>query len=357
MFRKYREYCLTIWKNNFSINKLILIFIVLLLIFGFIFMHRSVSQRVVVAVREAAFAPVSPTVSVIGNIIAEQGVDVSSKVNGIIKNIYFQSGQIVKKGDLLVSFENDDIKAMLDQSVAKLSLAKQDYDRYIMLVKKGSVSHSDFDKAASEFAADQAQVNYQNALFNQTYIRAPFDGKVGIRNINLGQYISPGQALVNLQAVAPLYVDFNIPEQYANQVKENSQVNLTNDGVSGVIATGKVVALGSSLNLETRTLPVRALIENNSAEKLSPGMYVQVNLVLSKSNNSILIPQSAIVYSPIGEYVYKSDKHKVQQVKVEIGDRVGDDVVILSGLNKGDKIVCAGQIKIHPGIITKEVPY
>lgn len=353
-----RKYCLTLLENSKRYRSIFIVILALFfLLFGFKLTHHATPAGVVVAVKEARRAPISPTISVIGNIIAEQGVDVSAKVNGIIRQIYFHSGQVVKKGDLLVALENDDIKALLDQSVAKLNLAKQNYDRYDALVKKGGISHSEFDKVASEFTTDQTQVNYETALLNQTYIRAPFDGKVGIRNINIGQYVSPGFALVNLQAVAPLYVDFNIPEQYVNQVTENLPVNLTLDGASQSIAQGNVVAMGSSLNLETRTLQVRALINTTSTEKLSPGMYVLVNLALVKSSDVILIPQSAIVYSPMGDYVYKSVQHKAQQVIVTLGERIGDDVVVLSGLKQGDNIICAGQIKIHPGVITQEVPY
>lgn len=330
--------------------------IIIYFLWGYFHSTKEESPSVVVAVAVAKNTKFHPSFTALGDVVSDQGVDVSSKSGGMVSKIYFQSGQLVKKGDLLVELENSDLKAQLAVSKARLNLSQAEYERYKVLVKSSGVSHSDFDKRRSEMQVNQAQVDYETASLEQTQIRAPFDGKLGIRKINLGQYISPGQVFVNLQALFPLYVDFNVPEAYISELHEEANVTFKEEN-SPHSLTGKVVAVGSQVDLQTRTLAIRALIENTHNVKVMPGMYVQVQLALGKEVSSIEVPQSAISYGPLGEYVYTVLNHEAHQKKITTGDHVGDKVMVLQGLTAGELVVCAGQNKLHPGVNVNTTPY
>jgi membrane fusion protein (multidrug efflux system) len=341
-------------------KKKLFITVFLILITGFFTFkspHSQNEEAVVVAVKQVRSAIVSPTVSVIGTISAEQGVDVSARINGIISGIYFQSGQDIKKGDLLVSLENDELKAKVDQSIEKLKLARQNYDRNKKLNASGVISHSDFDKLTETFAEDKLEVDYETAMLNQTYIRAPFDGKVSIQNINQGQYISAGQLLVNIQNLSSLFVNFDLSEQYINKVELGSLVQVIDDSDEKNIVNAKIVAIGSKADTDTRTLPIRAQLEVNRAQKIFPGMYREAKVSLTNKAKVILVPQTAVVYDQLGNSVYRVSNHHPEQVKVMLGEQIGDEVEILKGLSETDTVVCAGQIKLHPGVVVNEVPY
>ncbi len=341
-------------------KKKLLLLIPLILISGYFAtksLHHKNEETVIVAVKQARSAIVSPTVSVIGTITAEQGVDVSARTNGIISGIYFQSGQAIKKGDLLVSLENDELKAKVNQSIEKLKLAQQDYDRNRKLNGSGVISHADFDKLTETLAEDKLEVDYETALLNQTYIRAPFDGKVSIQNINQGQYISAGQLLVNIQNLSSLFVNFELSEQYVSKIELGSQVQVIDDSDEKNSVNAKIVAIGSKVDTDTRTLPIRAQLENNRAQKIFPGMYREAKVSLSNKAKVIFIPQTAIVYDQLGNSVYRVSNHHPEQVRVTVGEQIGDEVEILKGLNETDTVVCAGQIKLHPGVVVSEVPY
>lgn len=336
------------------------VFFILILLAGYIFTQSRVvfpERNVVVAVSKVKSALISSSLSTVGTITAEQGVEVSSKISGTVNKIYFQSGQLVHKGDLLVSLENEDSRAQLDESMAKLNLLKQDFSRYSMLYTKGNISAGEYDKKVSELASAQSQSEYETALFNQTLIRAPFDGKVGICKVNIGQFIQSGLPLVRLETLSELYVNFNISQQYINQLKEGAQVRLYDDSFGSAIITGKVIALGSQVDLDTRSLPVRAIINNTSTLKLLPGMYVQIALTLSDPKPTLFVPQTAIMYGPLGESVYRINNKKFTQVKVKTGERREGDISLLEGLSLGDEVVCAGQMKLHPGVRLKTVPF
>lgn len=320
--------------------------------------HVTAKQtETVVAVSSARIASITPHVHLIGTIVSSNGINISAERNGKVQQIFLQSGQSVKKGDLLLSLENDEYKSKLNQSIAKLRLARSDYDRYSILLKKQGVSPAEYDKVASQLASAQAEVEYQTSQHNQTLIRAPFDGRAGILKVNSGQYITSGQALVSLQALSPLYVDFSVPELYLPHLGAGSIIQLKIDTPQTILVNGKVTALGSAVDVETRTLSVRAVLEEVTHFTLYPGMSVEVKLILSKPNNEIIVPQTAIAYGPIGEYVFKVNKNHVQQIKVTTGEAVNDDIVVLQGLHQGDQVVCAGQIKLRPGAFVKTVPY
>lgn len=332
----------------------VLVFVIALGIVLF-YRYQNKPQFVLVASTTVKKAPFTSSVHALGSVVAEQGVGVSAKISGIISDIHFQAGQTVKKGDLLFSLENGEAKAKLEQSLAQLNLAKLDFDRYELLFKSKTTSQSEYDKFLSQYNSMKAQADYETALVNQTYIRAPFDGKVGVTKVSLGQYISPGQALVNLQSVSPLYVDFNISEAYSQKIHIGARVLIKGENMPKLIQ-GQVVAFEPSIDVETRTLAIRAKLEDEKS-LLLPGMAVEVDLMLNKPENHLWIPQAAITYGAEGEYVYKVHQHQIEKVKVLTGAQQGLDILVLQGLNAGDEVVCAGQIKLHPGVLVNTQAY
>jgi len=347
------------------LNKWIYYFIgifVILVALVIIYLHYS-SQAVIptrtptVAVSKVRKIDYVPQLNVIGTLVAQKGVNVSSKVSGIVKEIYFHSGQEVKRGQLLVALDNNDIKASLAQNEAKYSLAMQNYLRYKALLKDNGISQSTFDNYVSQLKETEAAVNYEKALLSDTLIRAPFDGRLGIREINPGEFISAGQSLINLQASNTLYVDFSVPEKYVNMIAVGTPISVSTITLPGQLIKGHVTALNAQVELDTRSLPSRAILILPHSGKLYPGMYVQVAVEIGSHIEGLIVPQSAIAYSPLGEFVYEVVNNHAEQRMVTTAENIGNNVVVTKGLELSSVIVSAGQIKLHQGMLVKTVPF
>jgi membrane fusion protein, multidrug efflux system len=296
--------------------------------------------------------------NLIGTATAIQGVTVSADLPGTVDKINFQSGQTVHLGDILVELDTRQERAQLAAAEADRDLAVINYNRQQQLVKEGVIARTEYDNASAQQKSTEAKVGEIKATIDRKVIRAPFTGILGLRQVNLGQYLAAGEAIVSLQALNPIYVNFGVPQQTTSQVKIGGLLKITSDDLPGVQFQGRVTAVDSVVDQTTRNIQVQATLTNPGG-KLRPGMFVQVDLSLGQPRKVIELPASAINYAPYGDSVYvvadmkdtKSGKTykgvRQQFVKVE-GSR-GDQVAVVSGLNPGDEVVSSGVFKLRNG--------
>lgn len=297
------------------------------------------------------------TLSVIGTAAAIQGMTVSADLPGTIDKIHFESGQWVKEGDILVELDTRQERAQLANLEAQRDLAKVNYDRAQQLVKAGVISRSDYDSATAQQKATEAQVGDIRAAIARKTIRAPFSGSLGIRQVSLGQYLAAGQAIVSLQSLSPIYVNFGVPQQETPKVIPGHVLRVTNGDLPGMAFTGRIIALDSVINEQTRNIQVQAIVTNKD-NKLRPGMFVQVELPLGQPRQVIPLPASAINYAPYGDSVFVVSEMKdakgntyrgVRQQVIKVEGSRGDQVAITSGINPGDEIVSSGVFRLRNG--------
>jgi membrane fusion protein (multidrug efflux system) len=297
------------------------------------------------------------TLDVIGTTAAIQGVTVSADLPGTVAKINFESGQSVRAGDVLVELDTREERAQLAAAESDRDLAKINYDRDQQLVKEGVVARMQSDTSSAQQKSTDAKVGEIKATIERKTIHAPFSGVLGIRQINLGQYLAAGAAIVSLQALNPIYVNFGVPQQQSPLVRSGRILQLTSDDVPGVAFKGRVSAIDSVVNEATRNLQVQATLPNPGG-KLRPGMFVQVQLGLGSSQSVIPLPASAINYAPYGDSVFvvtdlKDPKGKsyrgVRQQFVKVQGSRGDQVGVISGVNPGEEIVSSGVFKLRNG--------
>ena len=299
----------------------------------------------------------SSSMNVIGSVEAVQGVTVAADLPGTVAKILFDSGKSVHEGDVLVELDTRQERAQLASLEAQRDLAKVNYDRYQELSRQGVISRQEYDKASADQRQSDANVAEIKATIQRKTIRAPFSGILGIRKINLGEYLAAGGPIVSLQALNPIYVDFGVPQQNAGQIQVGRTIRVTREALAGKVFSGRITALDSVIDENTRNIQVQATLPNPGS-KLRPGMFVQVDLNLGASQPAITLPASAISYAPYGDSVFvvtdlkdpKGNSYKgVRQQFVKVGPSRGDQVAILSGLNPGDEVVSSGVFKLRNG--------
>ena len=297
------------------------------------------------------------TLSVVGTMAPVHGVTVSADLPGTVDTITFDSGQFVHEGEVLVQLDTRQERAQLAAVEAQRDLAKINYDRMQQLVNEGVISRMEYDKSTAEQRQTEANVGEIKATIQRKTIRAPFSGILGIRQVNLGQYMSAGTAIVSLQALNPIYANFNVPQQVMSQMRPGQNVKISTDGASGHEYTGRVNALESTVDESTRNVQVQATLANPE-NKLRPGMFVQVEVGVGAQRSLFPLPASAINYAAFGDSVYivtdlKGPDGKtyrgVRQQFVKIAGARGDQVGIVSGLNQGDEVVTSGAFKLRNG--------
>jgi len=297
------------------------------------------------------------TLSVIGTAAAIQGVTVGADLPGTIDKIHFESGQWVHEGDILVELDTRQERAQLANLEAQRDLARINYDRAQELVKSGVISRSDYDNATAQQKATEAQVGDIKAAIARKTIRAPFSGVLGIRQVSLGQYLAAGQAIVSLQSLNPIYVNFGVPQQDTPKVAPGRVLRVSSDDFPGIEFSARIIALDSVINEQTRNIQVQAIL-TNKGNKLRPGMFVQVQLPLGQAREVVPLPASAINYAPYGDSVFvvtdmkdpKGNAYRgVRQQVVRVEGSRGDQVAVVSGVNPGDEVVSSGVFKLRNG--------
>lgn len=299
-----------------------------------------------------------PTLDAVGSVVAVQGVTVSAEVAGTVQRIAFESGATVRAGEVLVELDDDVEQAQLRSASASADLARLNLERARNLRPRNLVSQSDLDSAEAQAKQANAQVDNIRAVIAKKTIRAPFTGRLGIRLINLGQFLDGGAAIVSLQALEPVYVDFALPQQELARLRVSMVVRVTSDAAPGQIFEGKLSVISPEVDALTRNVRLRATLDNR-AGRLQPGMYVSVAAVLPTAEQVLMIPATAVLYAPYGDSVFvieekKDDKTgdigKVAVQKfVRLGQSRGDFVVVESGLTAGEIVVSTGVFKLRNG--------
>ncbi|HXH42109.1 MAG TPA: efflux RND transporter periplasmic adaptor subunit [Thermoanaerobaculia bacterium] len=296
------------------------------------------------------------TVKAIGTVAAVQGVMVSADLPGVVDQIAFKSGQSVRKGDVLVVLDAKQERAQLASAEAARDLARRDVERQRGLLKAGIVPQATYDTSAAQIKQADASVAELHATIERKVIHAPFDGVLGIREVNLGQYLAGGAPIVSLQSFRPAYVNFSVPQQEMSRLTVGSDVEVTPDTGGGPEA-GKVTAFDSVIDEATRNGRVQATFANR-AGKLHPGMFVEARFARGAQTMAITLPVSSISYAPFGDSVFIVDDVKgpdgktyrgVRQQFVKLGDTRGDQVAVLTGVKTGEEVVTSGVFKLRPG--------
>jgi membrane fusion protein, multidrug efflux system len=311
-----------------------------------------------VATATAAYQEWQPQLEGVGSLRAMKGADLSLQVAGIVDEIDFESGEDVKEGALLLRLQADDDIAKLHSLQATAALARITYDRDLRQFKAQAVSQQTLDTDLQNLKSAEAQVAEQQATVDYKFLRAPFAGRLGIRQADLGQYLAAGTTIVTLQALDPIFVDFYLPQQALDQVKVGQQVTAKVDTYPEQNFPGEISAINPKVDTTTRNVQIRATLRNPD-RKLLPGMYATISIAAGAPQRHITLPQAAITYNPYGNTVYiVGDKGKAangqpnlvaRQSFVTTGPVRGDQVAVLSGVKEGDVVVTAGQIKLHNG--------
>lgn len=295
------------------------------------------------------------TLGAIGTVTAAQGVVVSADLPGIVAAIEFDSGKRVRAGDVLVRLDTKQENAQLAAAEAQQRLAHVNLERMKVLQAEKVAAQAEFDQAEAEDMQADARVNEIRATIERKTIRAPFSGILGIRQVNLGQYVNPGQAIVPLQSLDPVYVDFSVPQQEMRDVRVGAELDITVEGVPGVAARGRITAINSVVDASTRNINVQATFPNRD-EKLRPGMFVEARVIVGESRPVIALPASAIAYTPYGDFVFIVENMQgpngqtyrgVRQQFVKLGSARGDQVAVLEGIKVGEEVATSGVFKLR----------
>jgi len=301
----------------------------------------------------------APTLSAVGSISAVQGAVVSAELGGVVSQVAFESGSSAKKGDLLVQLDASAEEAQLHSAEADLELARADLERSRGLAARKVISKADLDAGESKFQQKQGTVDQWHSMITKKTVRAPFDGQLGIRQVNVGQMINAGQQVVPLTSLDPVFADFALPQQNLAGLSQGLEARVTTDAVPGRVFTGKLTAMNSMVDVATRNVTLQATLENPD-HALRPGMFAKVEVVLPEKHKTLVIPGSAVSYAPFGDSVFVIEKKKdpktgkesqtIRQQFVRVGEARGDFVSITTGLKAGDTVVGTGVFKLRNGM-------
>lgn len=296
------------------------------------------------------------TLEAIGSVAAVQGVTVAADLPGLVDRIAIDSGRTVRAGEVLVELDTRQEKAQLAAAIAQRDLSRLNLDRARGLTDQGVVSQADYDRASAEQKQAEARVGEIQAAIARKIIRAPFAGMLGIRQVNLGQYLAGGDPVVPLQSLDPIFVNFTVPQQEVGRLRIGGEVRVAVEGTKAPF-TGRITAVNSVVDEATRNVQVQATFANPQG-RLRPGMFVETKLLLGGSREVVTLPASAIAYAPYGDSVFVVDQLQgpkgetyrgARQQVVKLGGALGDQVAVLSGLEAGAEVVSSGVFKLRNG--------
>ena len=321
------------------------------------YMAAGGTTEVTVSTIKAVIEEWQPEISAVGSLRAVRGVDIASEVTGIVQTVNIKSGGNVKTGQTLLQLNADSDIAQLQTLSAARDLAERVYERNKKQFIAQAVSKASLEADTADLKAKQAQVTQQEALLRKKTISAPFSGRLGICSVNPGQYLNPGDKIVTLQSIDSIYADFYLPQQELSRIASGQTVVAVTDTYPDKKFKGRLSAINSKVDSQTRNIQIEAVIANPKHELL-PGMYATVKIEAGKRNRYLTIPRTAVTFNTYGEAVYvvenvKDDKGKarkgVKQVFVTVGASRGDQVAIIKGIKDGDIVVTSGQLKLKNG--------
>jgi len=323
------------------------------------FMSGMGNQPQTVSTTKAALSDWQPQIEAVGSLRAVSGADLSLEVAGVVELIDFQSGEDVEKGKLLVRLRDEDEVAKLRSLEAVADLSQITYDRDVKQLAAKAIAQAIVDNDAANLRNSRAQVAQQKAIVDKKTLRAPFSGHLGVRQVDVGQYLAAGTVIVTLQALDPIYVDFLLPQQSLDKIKVGLPTKVKVDTYPDKIFSGKITAINPKVEASSRNVQVRATLANPE-HKLLPGMFATVDIDVGSVQRLVTLPQTAISYNPYGNLVYVvDDKGKgpdgkpmlvARQTFVTTGATRGDQVSVLKGVKEGDTIVTGGQMKLRNGV-------
>ena len=322
------------------------------------FMSSMAQPPQTVTASKATMSEWQPKITAVGSLRAVKGADLSLEVSGVVDSLAFNSGDDVEQGTLLLKLRADDDVAKLESLQATAELNGITYDRDQKQFKLQAVSQATLDTDAANLKNAKAQVAQQKAILDKKFLRAPFAGHLGLRQVDLGQYLGAGSVIVTLQALDPIFLDFFVPQQAIDQVRLGQSIAVKVDAYETQTFTGEISAINPKVDANSRNVQVRATLKN-ADRKLLPGMYATVDIPTGAPQNLITLPQTAITFSPYGDTVYIVDSKGAdangkpqliaRQSFVTTGSARGDQVAVLKGVSEGDMIVTSGQLKLHNG--------
>ncbi|MGZ5025294.1 MAG: efflux RND transporter periplasmic adaptor subunit, partial [Chthoniobacterales bacterium] len=354
-------------RSGFPLFKAILgviALVIVLVVVKFFQIKKMISMKPTMPVTTVSSATVEeqdwpPIFSSVGSISPVQGAIVSTELAGVVAEIKFDNGGVAKKGDVLMRLDASSEEAQLHSAEADLELARQDVARARELAGRQVVSKAELDSAESKLKQKEGAVDNMRSMITKKEVRAPFDGQLGIRQVNVGQMIKAGDQVVPLQALNPLYVDFALPQQDLQNLAPGLEVRVRTDALPDHEFHGKLTSINSMVDSVTRNVMVQATLENQD-HALRPGMFVRVEVMLPQKEPALVIPGSAVSYAPYGDSVYVIEKKKdektgqeslvLRQQFVRVGEARGDFVSITKGLEKRQQVVSAGVFKLRNGI-------
>jgi membrane fusion protein (multidrug efflux system) len=293
------------------------------------------------------------TLTGVGSLVAVAGIDVNSEVAGKVKSIHFESGQNIQKGQLLIELDTSTDEAELKGLEAAYHLEQAKFARSQQLITRHFISKSDFDLNKATLDEAKAMVIAKKAAIDKKRIVAPFTGQLGIRKVDVGQYLAAGDSIVPLQQLQPIYADFTLPEQHLADLGVNQAVTIAVQAQPGRIFNGRITAINPGIDKSTRTVTLRATLDNKE-RLLRPGMFVDVNVILDKILSVLTIPDTAITYNPYGNSVFVIDSGKqgytAQLKQIVTGETRSGRVEVIKGLNENEQVVSAGQVKLRNGM-------
>lgn len=306
-----------------------------------------------VATSEVSETTLSPTLDAVGSVVSYQGVTLNAEITGTIRRIAFESGASVQAGAVLVELDTSVERAQLEAAAASRDLAAINLESGRSLVGSGAIPNSQWVALEAQAKQSAAEVARLNALIAKKTIRAPFSGKTGMRQVNLGQLVGAGDAIVTLQSLDPVYVDFSLPQQRLSQLNTGAKVSVSTDVFPNQVFEGELSAINPVLDQATRSLRLRATLKNPEGQ-LHPGMFAKVQVALPAKEKALLVPSTAVMFAPYGDSVFVVDnkdpqKPTVQQKFVRLGPAQGDFVVVLDGLKAKDTVVTTGAFKLRNG--------
>ena len=355
-------------KESNMVTRVILVALFLAMVLGGIFSWKQHTAQQMAAAQAAGPPPAviaaarveteswQPYIQVVGSLEAVAGIEVTSEVGGQVSTINFNSGEWAKRGALLLELDSRTDQAQLKGLMAERTLAQLSFERVAKLVKEKSVSKSDYDEARASLDAAEARVTGQRALIEKKRIRAPFDGRLGIRRVDLGEYLSPGSAIVPLEQLDPMYADFTLPERDLARVGNDQSVEIRVQAYPEQVFSGQIIAIDPGVNSGTRSFRLRAQLANPD-QLLRPGMFADIRVQLPQRDGVLTIPDTAISYAPYGDSVFvieQSDSgHIVKRRQIETGSTRNGRISVLSGLVEGEQVVSAGHNKLRNGQAVK----
>lgn len=344
------------------IKRLILVVILLALMFGGIFgwkhyvagknaaMMSQPPPPAIIASAQVTLESWEPYLAAVGSVVATQNVYITTEVAGQVQKILFESGQSVEAGDVILQLDDSVDQAELAGLITRVELAKLQFDRNAKLIKDRSVSQSEYDRLHADLGIAEATINSKRAVVGKKNIRAPFGGRLGISDVNLGQYLSPGVRIVSLQTLDPVYVDFMLPERHFDLISSGQKVLVSVQAYPGKVFEGAVTAIDPGIDPGTRTLRARATLQNPD-HLLRHGMFAEVRTALPLRDNILTLPRTALTYNPYGESVFlitsQNGASKVERRQVKSGELRNGRIEIIEGLEAGDKVVSAGHQKLR----------